>query len=60
MAEPRASDNKLFETMIAAAIEGGRLVHAIYRGEFTVQSKAVSSPVTDADHAAEEVILRRL
>jgi 3'(2'), 5'-bisphosphate nucleotidase len=46
--------------MIAAAIEAGRAAFAIYRGDFEVQTKSDESPVTAADHAAEEVILARL
>ena len=51
---------QLFEAIIAAAIEAGRVVHDIYRGGFDVQRKADASPVTDADHAAEAIILERL
>jgi 3'(2'), 5'-bisphosphate nucleotidase len=46
--------------MIAAAIEAGRAAYAIYRGDFEVHTKADESPVTAADHAAEQVILARL
>jgi 3'(2'),5'-bisphosphate nucleotidase len=46
--------------MIAAAIDAGRAAHAIYRGEFEVQTKPDESPVTAADHAAEKIILARL
>jgi 3'(2'), 5'-bisphosphate nucleotidase len=46
--------------MIAAAIEAGRAAYAIYRGDFEVQTKPDQSPVTAADHAAEQVILARL
>lgn len=54
------TDNEVFEAMIAAAVEAGRVVHNIYRGGFDVYRKADASPVTDADHAAEAVILQRL
>ncbi len=47
----------LLEVMIAAAIEAGRAAYAIYRGDFEVQTKQDESPVTAADHAAEQVIL---
>jgi len=50
----------LLEVMIAAAIEAGRAAFAIYRGDFEVQTKSDESPVTAADHAAEQVILARL
>ena len=46
--------------MIAAAIEAGRAAYAIYRGDFEVQTKPDDSPVTAADHAAEQIILARL
>jgi 3'(2'), 5'-bisphosphate nucleotidase len=46
--------------MIGAAIDAGRVAHAIYRQGFVVQYKADTSPVTSADHAAEAVILERL
>jgi len=46
--------------MIAAAIEAGRAAYAIYRGDFEVHTKPDESPVTAADHAAEQIILARL
>jgi 3'(2'), 5'-bisphosphate nucleotidase len=60
MSERQSADTGLFEAMIAAAIEAGRVVHDIYRGDFDVQRKADESPVTSADHAAEAIILERL
>jgi 3'(2'), 5'-bisphosphate nucleotidase len=57
---PNNRDNQLFEAAIAAAIEAGRVVHNIYREGFSVRQKADESPVTDADHAAEAIILKRL
>jgi 3'(2'), 5'-bisphosphate nucleotidase len=56
----RQSDTSLFETMVSAAIEAGRVAHDIYRGDFDVQHKADESPVTSADSAAEAIILERL
>lgn len=53
-------DSQLFEAIVAAAIEAGRVVHTIYRGGFSVSQKADESPVTNADHAAEAIILERL
>jgi 3'(2'), 5'-bisphosphate nucleotidase len=53
-------DNALFEAIVAAAIEAGKVVHNIYRGGFEVSHKADESPVTSADHAAEAIILQRL
>jgi 3'(2'), 5'-bisphosphate nucleotidase len=60
MSQRQPSDGELFEAMIEAAVAAGRIVHTIYRGDFTVQRKADESPVTAADHAAEALILERL
>jgi 3'(2'), 5'-bisphosphate nucleotidase len=60
MSEHKPTDSQIFETIVAAAIEAGKVAHRIYRGEFDVHRKADSSPVTDADHAAEAVILEQL
>ena len=46
--------------MIAAALAAGRAAHRIYEGAFTVHTKEDDSPVTAADHAAEEIILAHL
>jgi 3'(2'), 5'-bisphosphate nucleotidase len=46
--------------MIVAALEAGRAAHHIYQGGFEVHAKADDSPVTAADHVAEEIILRYL
>ncbi|MGH8150343.1 MAG: 3'(2'),5'-bisphosphate nucleotidase CysQ [Steroidobacteraceae bacterium] len=54
------SDSQLLEAMIGAAIEAGRAAYAIYRRGFQVLEKADASPVTDADHASEAIILERL
>jgi 3'(2'),5'-bisphosphate nucleotidase len=59
MSNPQADAN-LFESMVTAAIDAGRLAHDIYRGDVRVQHKADESPVTNADHAAEAIILERL
>jgi 3'(2'), 5'-bisphosphate nucleotidase len=56
----KPKDNEIFEAIVAAAIEAGKVVHDIYRSGFDVQSKADASPVTDADNAAEAVILKAL
>jgi 3'(2'), 5'-bisphosphate nucleotidase len=50
----------LLEAMVAAAVEAGRVAHEIYSAGFEVQRKADHSPVTQADHAAEAIILERL
>jgi 3'(2'), 5'-bisphosphate nucleotidase len=60
MPQSSTADSELFEAMVAAAIEAGRIVHKIYREGFAVQRKADQSPVTEADQAAEAVILERL
>ncbi len=46
--------------MVAAALEAGLAANRIYEGAFAVHTKADDSPVTAADHVAEEIILRRL
>jgi 3'(2'), 5'-bisphosphate nucleotidase len=46
--------------MILAALEAGRAAHDIYHRGFEVHAKADDSPVTAADHLAEEIILRHL
>jgi 3'(2'), 5'-bisphosphate nucleotidase len=48
---------ELFERL---AIDAGRAIMEIYRGECAVSHKADESPVTAADHAAEDIILRGL
>jgi 3'(2'), 5'-bisphosphate nucleotidase len=60
MSIQKPTDSEIFEAIVAAAVEAGKVVHDIYRGGFQVQSKADASPVTDADNAAEAVILKRL
>jgi len=60
MSTQKAEDNTISEAIVAAAIEAGKVVHDFYRGSFDVQRKTDASPVTDADKAAEAVILRRL
>jgi 3'(2'), 5'-bisphosphate nucleotidase len=46
--------------MTDAAVVAGRVAHKIYLGSFEVQHKADQSPVTQADHEAEAVILEHL
>jgi len=53
-------DTRLLETLIAAALQAGRVIHDIYSRGFDVTQKADSTPVTDADHAAEAIILEHL
>jgi 3'(2'), 5'-bisphosphate nucleotidase len=54
------SDDLLLKAMIAAALEAGCAAHRIYQGAFAVHTKTDDSPVTAADHLAEEIILRHL
>jgi 3'(2'), 5'-bisphosphate nucleotidase len=54
------SDSLLLDAMVAAAVEAGRAANRIYHGAFAVHTKADDSPVTIADHVAEEIILRQL
>jgi len=60
LSELRVNQAALLEAMIEAAVEAGRAAHKIYLGSFEVQRKADHSPVTEADHAAEAIILERL
>ena len=53
-------DERLLEGMIAAALEAGRAIDEIYRRGFEVTHKTDATPVTDADHAAEAIILEHL
>ena len=53
-------DSQLFDTIVATAIEAGKVVHEFYRRGFEISHKADESPVTSADHAAEALILQRL
>jgi 3'(2'), 5'-bisphosphate nucleotidase len=52
--------SELLEVMADVALEAGRAAHKVYLGSFEVQRKADQSPVTEADHAAEAIILERL
>lgn len=60
MSDPLDSDTRLLEAMIAAALQAGRAIDEIYRRGFEVAHKADATPVTDADHAAEALILEHL
>lgn len=54
------SDGLLLNAMIAAALEAGLAANRIYHSGFEVRTKVDDSPVTAADHLAEEIILRDL
>ena len=50
----------LVQSLIACSLEAGRAVMEIYDGDFAVETKADSSPVTAADKIAEQIILKAL
>lgn len=54
------NDTQLLDAIIAAAREAGAVIMDIHRGDFAVYDKADSSPVTEADRRAEDVITARL
>ncbi|HEY6456575.1 MAG TPA: 3'(2'),5'-bisphosphate nucleotidase CysQ [Steroidobacteraceae bacterium] len=54
------SDSLLLTAMVDAALEAGRAANRIYHGTFAVHTKSDDSPVTAADHVAEEIILAAL
>jgi 3'(2'), 5'-bisphosphate nucleotidase len=54
------ADSQLAEALLPAAIEAGRAILAVRAKSVTVEHKADSSPVTEADRAAEAIILRYL
>jgi 3'(2'), 5'-bisphosphate nucleotidase len=48
------------DAMLTAALEAGRLIMEVYQGDFNVEYKAPSDPVTRADRLANEAICRHL
>ncbi len=46
--------------VVAIALEAGRAIMAVYETDFATRSKGDASPVTDADEAAEKIILEKL
>jgi 3'(2'),5'-bisphosphate nucleotidase len=54
------SDTDLAEALVPVAIEAGRAILDVRAGHVAVSHKADSSPVTEADNAAEAIILRHL
>jgi 3'(2'), 5'-bisphosphate nucleotidase len=50
----------LLETLIGAALAAGEEIEAIYAGNFASEMKLDGSPVTEADHRAEAIILAAL
>ena len=51
---------KLVSEVVALARKASDAVMRIYKGEHTVRRKADASPVTEADHASEAIILEGL
>lgn len=60
MPDSTESDDRLLEAMVSAALAAGRAIHDIYLRGFEVTSKADATPVTDADLAAEAIIIEHL
>jgi 3'(2'), 5'-bisphosphate nucleotidase len=55
-----AGDEAILDLFERLALEAGRAIMAIYRTDFEAVSKADASPVTEADEAAEKIILAGL
>jgi 3'(2'), 5'-bisphosphate nucleotidase len=53
-------DEVLIESLVAATIEAGRAILAVRARGVSAEAKADSSPVTEADRAAEAIIARHL
>ena len=54
------TDERLLEPLLEIAVQAGRRILEIYATDFNVNLKSDQSPVTTADMAAHEVILRDL
>ncbi len=52
--------DRLLDVALAASLEAGRKLLAIYRTDYSVSSKADASPVTDGDLASEQAIFEIL
>lgn len=57
---PSAATGDIMGTINAIALEAGALILSIYGREFEVTTKSDASPLTEADTAAEALILDRL
>jgi 3'(2'), 5'-bisphosphate nucleotidase len=55
-----ADRDRLARLFASIASEAGVAVMEVYASDFTARTKADSSPVSDADERAEEIILKRL
>jgi 3'(2'), 5'-bisphosphate nucleotidase len=53
----RLADSELAEALLPATLAAGRAILDVRAGKLAVESKADSSPVTEADRAAEAIIL---
>ncbi|HYM31066.1 MAG TPA: 3'(2'),5'-bisphosphate nucleotidase CysQ [Candidatus Cybelea sp.] len=56
----RADRLRLMDALCAMAREAGSRIMEVYSGPFAARTKVDRSPVTDADEAAERVIVERL
>ncbi len=56
----KVSDAQLLEALAATAREAGEAILAVRRRGYEVTAKGDLSPVTEADHAAERIILEAL
>ena len=55
-----SGDEAILDLFEKLALEAGRAIMEVYRTDFSASSKADSSPVTEADEAAEKIILAGL
>jgi len=60
MTEPTVDLAKLTETLVEISIDAGMVMMEIYGRDFDISTKDDRSPVTEADGAAEAVILKAL
>jgi len=54
------TDDELAEAVAEIAAEAGEAIMAVYQTDFAVEQKADTSPVTEADKKAEDLILRSI
>ena len=57
---PLTADSALLEALLPVAVAAGREAHAVYLRGCPVEEKADRTPVTEADRAAEAIILAHL
>lgn len=60
MTQPLPSDSALAEALVPVVIAAGEAILKVRAGHVAVSAKADSSPVTEADNAAEAIILAAL